>query len=518
MIYVAGGIPAGTRHVQKRLISLFGSVGSCWKKAQNELNNQIGTHWTGSVYMDLDIGLIWKRSLNLGLDVDVSWQQAGPVDVDLDVIWAKATQLDQAAEIVFGKAGRVDRDSLLPWSSTLALDMALSVEWKQLACVDIETEIPWVKTTALDVYRYTPWVNGHGNTVETEIVKNFKLPWIAAARIIMTKQNVTFKRVYDDESVRLLTGSFGIDDDSWCYTFSGVVPSREDLEKVMPGALGGGEVEVELSINGYTGRFIVSSFSENHSIGKNTYSIEGKSTGAVLGDPYCIRQTKTYTATNALQIVASELSFYGWTVDWQLLGNTWNIDGEFSVVDKTVIEIISEIAQAVGGIVQCDLLEKKLILKSRYPISPKNYQSSAPDEYIISGILEISGSYVAAPLYNKVIVSGKETGVIVAVQREGTTGDMAAPEIVDPLLTAQAINIERGRAYLDQTGYHRTDYELLLPLPESGSDQRPKLLRVCDLVEVKDKNETWRGRVASVEVGFSQAKTRQRITVERYHV
>ncbi len=33
-----------------------------------------------------------------------------------------------------------------------------------------------------------------------------------------------------------------------------------------------------------------------------------------------------------------------------------------------------------------------------------------------------------------------------------------------------------------------------------------------------DKNETWRGRVSSVEVGFSQAKTRQRITVERYHV
>jgi len=479
-----------------------------------------GVGWSGVTKIDSEVFAAFSKTLTSDVSNSTPWNLVDQADQGIDIPWGKTEIADSATSVPWGKVGVLDSGSRMVWGLMDALDMAIRLEWGRLMPVDLTPRIPWTKMKALDLKSFSGFDKGEETQKEHLVSALFRLPWISAARFIMTKQNIVFKRVADDMPVRILTGSIGIDENSWDYEFSGVVPSREDLLKIIPDALGAGTgpVLVELSINGYPSRFLVDAYSENRQWAKGTYNISGRSPSCVLGPGYGQLETRIYTGTNAEQIVASTLSETGFTYQWGLVENTWNINGEFSVCDKTKIEIISEIARAVGGIVQTNPMGQVIELKKRHPVSPKNYWNVTPDETILSGVITQGGAYQTRQKYNSVVVSGKETGVFLTVVRENTEGDRQAPEIIDPLLTAQALNVERGRAYLDANGYDCRVISLELPLPEAGSGQRPKMLFPCEMVEVFDGIETWRGRVVSAEVGFEPAKTRQRISVERYYV
>lgn len=547
-VAVYGGVQAGPVATEIYTLILFIAAFTdvVWRDSQGVLDVPTNCAWSKLSGMDTVSGLTWDATvsadalsllswsrishadalMDMGWDavtcadsvLALAWAEVATRDVMLSVLWNGVESGDVITALDWTRTDAVDIMAGVPWGRMTPLDFALSLNWGKLDAVDRLPGIPWSRMTPCDVLSWTAYATGVGTAVEERLGSFTYLPWIAAARMIMTKQIVTFVRVADAEPVRILSGSFGTDEDSVDYTFSAVVASREDLDKVRPGATSGGEVEVELTINGYAARFMVTAYTENKGWGRGTYSITGRSPSCVLGQGYSAPETAVFNATTAEQIVADMLNGTGWAYGWGLATNTWPINGEFSVVDKTKLEIISEIARAVGGIVQTDPVNRMIFLKKRHPVSPKNYAGVTPDEYILTGVLTENAQWQAAPKYNQVMVSGKETGVFVIVRRENTAGDIPAPDIIDPLLTAQALNIERGREFLDANGYDRQRVTLELPLPASGSGQRPKMLYPCELVEVDDGREVWRGRVSSAEIGFDRAKTRQRIQVERYYV
>jgi len=327
----------------------------------------------------------------------------------------------------------------------------------------------------------------------------------------MTEQNVSFKRVIDNEPVAIVNGSFGIDRDSWSWTFSGTIPSEEELDKIKPTPEG--EIEVELSLNGYVVRFLIDDYKKNYQRAKGTYSVTGKSVSAILGSPYSPIETMIFEGVNADQIITTALQDTGWTFDWELTENPWFISGKKSFHDKTKIEIINEIAKSIGGMVQTDLSDKKIILKKKMPVNPVHFASTTPDEICLKEYTNLGCSSSAKAKYNNIIVSGYSGSY--TVRRSGTSGTRSAPEILEPLLTTQNLCVERGAAELNEKGYDYLVYSLELPLPPFGSSNRPKLLLPGDLYQVTDRKETWTGVVVSNSIGWERGRTKQRIGVER---
>jgi len=477
-------------------------------------DRHIDIPWSNIASIDREIMLSMRRVLFMDKEKRLEWSKVISIDTERMLEWDRVAMADDTTRMAWGTVGFIDIVKRLQWGKLAALDLAIRMEWGKGEIRDYEIRIPWTKLKPLDKTSFSAFLPGEGTEHRTELKKFTRLPWVATSRIIMTAQNITFKRVSDDEPVHILTGSFGIDMDSYLWTFKGVVPSVQDLDKIKPTTAG--KVEVELGLNGYLARFVISSYTANNAWGTGTYSIEGMSTSCVLGEPYCPRETKQFTGTTAQQIIANELTGTGFDYDWDLITNTWNINGEFSVESKTKIEIISDLAKAIGGVVQTDLYDKTIRLMSRHPESPGDYALATPDEYILQAILEISEEHVEQPKYNSIIVSGKTSGVNASIIRTNTPGDRPAPEIVEPLLTAQALNIERGRCELDETGYDYIEYDLTLPLPTYGSGTRPKMLLPGHIIEVTRNNETWRGLVTSVDIGWQSAKTRQRVVVRRH--
>ena len=481
-------------HVDVGVMIDWGSVGSC----------------------DADNVLPWGGMLHRDADLQVPWLQAIQTDQDIVLPWAKTIDTDAGFVIPWAKTGTADVSTALPWGMLAAVDIETRLAWGKTLAVDVAVKCPWSRTIALDVSNFAGFTQGEGEYVKHALFKDFKLPWIAAARIIMYEQNITFTRVSDGQTVRLLTASVDIDVDSWCWELRVTLPSKTDADFVRPDPATGEMTEVEITINGYTWRFLIKSISENYAWAKGTYNVTGYSPTYLLGDPGP-RVTDTWSAQSAEAVVAGLLSGSGYTYTWDLLENTWNLPaGCLSVSDATWIDIVKKVAGAVGGVVQTNPAGYNLTLQSRYPTSPKNWASATPDHTLMAGIMSQGIQPRQQPKYNQVIVSGQHYGVIATVRREGTAGDNPAPNVTDPLLTNVAVCTERGGIELDETGYNKADETLLLPLPGPGNV--PALLLPGDLILVQDLNEAWRGQVKGVTVSTERAKTRQQVVLERNYL
>jgi len=95
------------------------------------------------------------------------------------------------------------------------------------------------------------------------------------------------------------------------------------------------------------------------------------------------------------------------------------------------------------------------------------------------------------------------------VVRTGTAGDLPAPMVVHPLITAQEAARQRGIAILADTG-RQAVYTLSLPLDPAGIGIG--LLEPCQLIEYGPA--AIRGLVRSTRIEAKGAGVRQTVTLE----
>lgn len=487
---------------------------SAWWREILFIDVGVAAPWSSAEMTDVENILPMGGSILSDIGVSLIWPTTDLSDVGVLAPWARMLSADPGIRLPWDRVSCCDFETELPWQVTEAVDLEIRLAWAKMAAVDAGIETPWSRTIPLDVVNFSPYERQY---IKQALKKAVSLPWMAAARIIMSKQNVTFKRVSDDASIGLLPGvSVDQDDGSWCWKMTGTLPSKADADLLRPDPLTGDMVEVELSVNGQVFRFLVSSVQENYVWAKGTYNITGYSPTWLLGDP-APRITKTWGAQPAQTVVSGLLSDSAYTYTWNLLTATWNLmNGDLSVTDAQPIDVIKQVAAAPGGIVQTAPSGYELILQSRYPISPKDWASSTPAQSLLSGVMSQGVDPRPQPGYNSIVVSGKNSGVIATIVRSGTAGDNSAPAVVDPLLTAAALVVERGRVELDDTGYNKANETLLLPMPGPGN--YPDLLLPGDLVAVQDLTESWRGQVRGTSISVDYAKTRQRLSVERAYL
>ncbi|HET8799617.1 MAG TPA: hypothetical protein VFN01_00400 [Marinobacter sp.] len=315
-----------------------------------------------------------------------------------------------------------------------------------------------------------------------------------------------------------------LDVDSFAWKMSCSILNRQSLDLIRPTAQG--PAEVVATVNGHQWRFIVERYSLDKRFARERWRVTGVSRPQLLANPYAPRRTgRIEQPTNMALAMANQLEFTGFTVmlqdglyDYVIPAGAWGYE------NKTAMEVVSELAAAVGAVVIPDRTDDILHINHRYKQTPPWYYPGVAEsdlDAVIqdSMVIGYSSQWEPQPEYNYVFVSGITDGVSTEVIRQGSAGDQPAPDIYDELnVEVQQCRL-RGITALSAGG-NQEIVTVETILPTSGS---PGLIVPAMLVEYRDARDlsaTWRGNVLGVSINVSKpgaSRVIQSVKVERHH-
>lgn len=335
--------------------------------------------------------------------------------------------------------------------------------------------------------------------------------YIPILKVYLVSNDVHLIRVADSLELPTFAMSVAIDADNWGWEFSAELPA-DQLTNVQPVAE---PVEVEAQINTITWRFLVEQIRRTRSFGRSRINISGRSLAARLDAPYVGAVNRKNTIDlNATQILDDLLTEngvpIGWTIDWQL--SDWLVTTGAWAHAGTYLEGVKTVAEAAGAIIQADRTGQTLHLLHRYPVAPWDWSGAGPAYVVPEAIVTTEGvEWLEKPPYNAVFVSGENLGILGHVTRTGTAGDIAAPMVVHPLVTAQAAARQRGLAILGDTGKQQ---RLELSMPFDPVNYGIGLMTPTTLIEYGP--EALRGMVRATRIEVRNGSVRQTISLETH--
>lgn len=273
--------------------------------------------------------------------------------------------------------------------------------------------------------------------------------------------------------------------------------------------------ELEVRINGYIWRMVVTGRGKGEQFGQTTIELTGSSPTVLLSDPYApTRSVVVNESSIAKSLAESELEraglSTGFALDWRLTDSlAWQIPaGSFGYDNLAPIQAIKKLAEAGGGWLYSDMSRREISVRPIYPTP--FWQWSKPDILIPGSlILDRRADYREEPLHDGVYVSGTNQGVTAFVRRAGTAGANQAPMVSDDLITDEAAARQRGLSVLSAGG-KIMDVSMTVPLHKDIGVVLPNTL-----VGVSD----WLGLSAKVSIDVSwqnSLKIRQKIGIERH--
>lgn len=312
-------------------------------------------------------------------------------------------------------------------------------------------------------------------------------------------------RVSDNQEVNIISASWGISRSQWGANITLVCGSKGDKDLL----LSGGPQQFKLVINGYELFGIAEQPAVSAQFGKTTWTVTGRSSVAELASPHVAGKSYSNATTKSIAALAvDELLGTGWTLDYGM--TLFNVPaGVFSYQNKTPIEAIAQIAQAVGGMIYPDGDTKTIHIKPQWPVTPWAMAAVTADVAVHDDvILAYNSQTVQAPQYNKVIVRAEQQGVEVGVKRTGTAGEKLAPDVVDPLISEQVAARQRGTAVLADSG-KKESISITLPIMD--------LLPIClpgTVLGVTWQTDVFKALVDSVQIS-AQRSSDGRLTVRQ---
>ncbi|MBK8321645.1 MAG: hypothetical protein IPL06_02675 [Betaproteobacteria bacterium] len=335
---------------------------------------------------------------------------------------------------------------------------------------------------------------------------------VPVRRVYMVLNEVHLKRVTGNIEIPTLSLGLTIDAGSWTWGFDATVPA-EALVDLEPDA-GGSPVELEATINGTAYRLLAERLSRERTFGQSTVKVSGRGKSAVLDAPYAPTMTFTNSGDRtAQQLMADALQVngvpIGWTIDWGI--TDWLVPTGVWSHQGTYISALNAIAGAAGAYLQPHRTAQTIRVLPRYPSAPWEWGTVTPDFVLpAAATARESLEWKDAAPYNGVYVSGVSAGILGWIKRTGTAGDVLAPMVVDPLITAATAARQRGIAVLADTG-RQIAVNLRLPvLPETG------IIEPGAFIEYQDGSVTRLGLVRSTSVQAGLPEVWQTLGVETH--
>lgn len=305
---------------------------------------------------------------------------------------------------------------------------------------------------------------------------------IPVRRVYMVTNNLSLVRTSDGLPLRASAARLNLDVDSWTWGFSATVQG-DSLGLLNLGA--GDRTELTLTVNGTAVRVLAEDVRRSRRFGSSVLEVSGRGRNAVLGAPYAPALSFTNgAALTAQQLAEAALTDngvpLGWALDWQL--EDWLVPAGAWAVTGSHMDAVLGIAAAAGGYIQPENTAKGLIVLPRYPALPRDWAGLTPDVELPAALVTVEGiAWTRKPEYDRVFVHGSDIGgVLVEATILGSAGELAAPSVVDPLITDAIAGRQRARAVLGDAG-NQAQVSLRVPLlPELGVVKPGKLVRYVD--------------------------------------
>lgn len=564
--------PGGTRIGWQRLRSCDGACRAIPWRSLGPRDRSMRTAWrTLPAVPAAPLRVPWRQDSPLVLpELRVSWRGSRPQQLPgLRAPWASPPPNNGQELRAAWTNGRPLGHSLrIPWwASKLSTDRALRIPWGKLQARDIVIHIPWWAAKpskdrpirnywgrelyericyrnyeppesgqiVLDLHTLLSHV-GDGNHVSLFFDRltydlrcrqrepsgwrdNYfyqpprPYPHAGTAEVLIVINTALLTRVLDGKPIEVFRMELSADIDSWCWSFTAKVPAAS-LDLVMPLDA---PVAVDATINGYTWRVLIESWSESHAFARREYTIRGRSLSAWLTEPYAsAHDGMSESAANARQLAEAQLEHTGWTLDWGIVD--WLVPiGALSYSNATPLKVIQQIAEAAGGRVLSHRTAQQLIVLPRLHSLPWNWATATPalgiNEYVVR---TLSREYRPGLAFDAVFVSGENQGVLCKVYRVGTAASKLAPMVTDALITDVEPARARGKLVIGSSGKWSRE-SLELPLTRAGV--LPGLLEIGSLISMEERGRIWRGQVVGVQVAADFGNTftvRQNVDVERY--
>lgn len=331
-------------------------------------------------------------------------------------------------------------------------------------------------------------------------------------RVYMVLNDVHLRRMAGNIEIPTLSLALTIDSGSWTWGFDATVPA-EALDDLEPDSAGS-PVELEATINGTAYRLLAERLSRERTFGNSTVKVSGRGKSAVLDAPYAPTMTFTNNGDRtAQQLMADALTVngvpIGWAIDWGI--TDWLVPAGAWSHQGTYISALNAIAGAAGAYLQPHRTAQTIRVLPRYPSAPWEWGTVTPNFVLpAAATARESLEWKDAAPYNGVYVSGVSAGILGWVKRTGTAGDVLAPMVVDPLITAAAAARQRGIAVLADTG-RQIAVNLRLPvLPETG------IIEPGAFIEYQDGGINRLGLVRSTSIQAGLPEVWQTLGVETH--
>lgn len=523
--------------------------------------------WSAPVSVQSEIGIggpdiSSSYDAALGYDSGVLYDSSGPrtQQSEIRARWISPSPVLSIVRLALDAALALESDIRARWSAVIAHDeitrIALDAAQARLASL---TRARWMEPVALQTFERLAWRAGRAQMVEARtpwgapVARNVfvRLRWAPGApfnsgytipfsgdpdlppgstivipplSVYFMIPNLSIIRTSDSTDLNAIDCSIHYDVSSYSWTFQANCP-RASLAFVDPNTRSDPEL-VQINNNGYLFNMIVESYVDARKFGGTGVQIAGRSRSALLGAPYAPRATFTEASSkDASQLATDALAGTGWTLVWGAVD--WLVPGgTFTYADKTPIEAVAQIVNAIGAVLFCDPETLTLTVQPMYATSPWAWSGATPFASIPNAFwTDLSGQWEGqgTPAFDGVYVSGQNGGVVGLVKLTGTAGANQLPPVNDALIVHTDARRERGRIELAK-GLKRKTETIKMPVllaPASGTN--PGIIPPGALIEVAEQDAvdgtpgpTWLGQVMSVQVDSQKGKVRQTLAVERH--
>lgn len=493
----------------------------------------------------------WQEAEHLRAAARAHWQEADRRRGWLRTAWQEAIRLRAATRSHWQQADTRRAELLAAWQETIRLRAAARSHWQpgQAARAAVRTHFgpglprraphrshwqeawrPRSGTSQLpplpsphqpcydlaDLGKLQFWDEPSGPGVLAFWCRPYVLPpatlVIARRRSYIVINSIDLIRVDGSHPLPAYTFGLRLDADSWTWQWSATL--HKDALPLLQPAQAGTPVEVQATINGAPYRLLVESVRRARQFASTRVEVSGRGLAALLDAPYApVQAFGNQAPRSAQQLMTDVLTINGVGMGWALdFGLTdWQVPAGAFAHQGTWISAINTIAQAAGGYVQPHPTAQTLRILHRYPVAPWAWGGLTPDIDLPMAAVAVEGvEWVAKPAYNRVFVSGEGVGVLADVTRAGTPGDLAAPMVVDALITDTDAATQRGRAILSDTGSQALATLTLQVLPETG------LILPGRFVRRTDTAETLQGLVRATSLTWDAPRMRQTIEVQTH--
>lgn len=491
-----------------------------WEEAAHLRPPEISFPAEEATRTQLERTFAWEESIpEYPKSTTFAWEEATQIRATLDMPFEEATPMRLPFLSVAGDAAGLHRSWTIPWDEARHPPLGQSVIIPTPPPPPEPPDLCYSPDPGGDVpLVFSELWDGPNSTELTFVCTNHPVGPPAAVvvpiqEVYMISNSVALT-LADGTNIPCNSFSLKLDYQSWTWGLSADV--AYSALAMFGFDTSGDPVQVWAHINGETFKLFVQTGQSQRQFPSGNITLTGLGLISVLDAPYSPTLTfdNSTSALNAQQIANLVLTTsgvsIGWDVEWGLTdwlvpAGTWSFQGTYATA-------LQAIAESAGGYMQPHATDQTARILPLYPTLPWDWGTVTPDYELPSSVTNVEGiTWSSLPVYNVVYVGGTNSGgVLRAVKRTGTAGDVEAQMVTDQLITHDDAARQRGGAILANTGKQALVSLKLPVLPATGVIVPGKFVRYVDGATSRV------GIVRSVQVDVALPAVWQTIGVETH--